>query len=90
MSKPSKYDPLTTFLSAQQEDVIEVTFSEMEAVLGFKLPKYSKSFEFWANEDDFEKPGRHTQSRAWQRAGFKVKHQIEKATVQFIRKSSER
>ena len=65
----SKYDPLTIFLKAQAAKNLPMSFSEVEKVLGTKLPSSALKYQaWWANEAT----GSHVQSRAWLRAGFQT------------------
>lgn len=36
-----KYDPLTNFLATTNKNMITLTYSEIEKVIGFELPKSS-------------------------------------------------
>lgn len=62
-----KYDPLTKHLKGLSGDEWRPTFGELEAVLGFPLPKLAHtSGAFWANE------GLRPHNLAWLDAGWKV------------------
>lgn len=64
----SKYDVLASYLKSRATETVAMTFSEVEKVLGFKLP--ASAFEYpawWSNE-----PTGHVQARAWTRAGFET------------------
>ena len=61
-----KYDPLRAYLSALSSDVAELSFAEVEGLVG-SLPKAARfSSEWWAN-------GSAVQARAWRAAGWHVK-----------------
>ena len=81
----SKYDPLTTYLENQNSDVVEMTVVQLETLLGFQLPEYAKTANFWSNEADYEAPNRHPQDRAWQRAGYKAQHGPDSGMIRFIK-----
>src|SRR5689334_9065120 len=61
-----KYDVLASYLKTRSMQVVPMTFSEVEKVLGFKLP--ASAFDYpawWSNE-----PLGHVQARAWMSVGF--------------------
>ncbi|MDD2476893.1 MAG: GIY-YIG nuclease family protein [Dysgonamonadaceae bacterium] len=63
----SKYTALKQFLLSSSQDCINMTFLELERILGFDLPKSAYTYEaWWAN-------GGHSQANAWLDAGYKVK-----------------
>ena len=48
----SKYDPLNRVLSQQSTDRITLTFSEIEAILGFTLPASAhRHTAWWSNSN---------------------------------------
>ena len=64
----SKYEPLSVFLARQARDRVEISFKEVERVLGFKLPPSALEHRpWWANTG-----GSHVQSKAWLEAGFET------------------
>ena len=68
----SKYDPLYRFLQDIQVNVGEktITFSEMERILGFKLPKSACVYrQWWANSTS---PQQHPHAQSWLAAGWTV------------------
>jgi hypothetical protein len=66
----SKYAPLQDYLRAQPQPQIELSFEEVERVLGFTLPPSAREHSaWWANER-----GTHVQARAWMDAGWHVWH----------------
>lgn len=68
----SKYDPLYRFLQDIQVNVGEktITFSEMERILGFKLPKSAYVYrQWWANSTS---PQQHPHAQSWLAAGWTV------------------
>ena len=66
----SKYDPLRRNLQARSRGDAELTFEEIENILGFELPPSAREHNaWWANER-----GTHVQARAWMDAGWHVRH----------------
>ena len=64
-----KYRPLFNYLSQQTDDVVTLTFAEIEDILGFALPvSFQRYASFWANNDN----GQHHHCRAWLDAGYKT------------------
>lgn len=63
----SKYEPLTTFLRSQNGREIRVSFAELEAVLGFKLPAKSKAHRAWWSNN----PDNSVMTKAWLEAGYR-------------------
>ena len=64
----SKYDPLCMYLREVPPDQTEVrlTFGDLEKMVG-PLPASARNHRpWWAND------ATHSQSSAWQRAGFRV------------------
>ena len=65
-----KYSLLFEFLAERSGNQIEITFSELEQILGFKLPDSAYLYRpWWANQ---AKSG-HSQAMAWDTAGGKTK-----------------
>ena len=63
----SKYQPLADHLAGLAADEWRASFAEVEAALGFSLPKAAlASDSWWSNEDD--KPHK----RSWLDAGWRV------------------
>lgn len=60
----TKYAPLTEHLAADGRDQIELTFTELDAIVG-GLPPSARTYDQWWENDQF-----HVQSRAWQAAGY--------------------
>lgn len=64
-----KYAPLFRFLMERQENRMEFTFREIEAILGFTLPESARLYRpWWANQG---KAG-HSQCMAWSVAGWRT------------------
>lgn len=65
----SKYDPLRHHLVKQQVNRWVASFTDIEAVLSFRLPKSARAYPaWWENETD----GSHSHARAWLNAGWMV------------------
>ena len=64
----SKYDPLSGHLRRQREDELELTFAEIERILGAMLPKGAARQQWWANTTDPHTS--HVQRKAWGDAGY--------------------
>lgn len=62
-----RYAPLAKFLSGVSGDAVEVSFEEIEEVLGEPLPLSARKHRsFWANSP------RHAQSRSWLSSGWET------------------
>lgn len=60
------YDPLNCYLSELGQDIVRITFSEIEKVLNCSLPYSAYTYnEWWAN-------GGHSHASVWLDAGYKV------------------
>jgi hypothetical protein len=64
----AKYDGLRDNLLAQGDVPVEMTFSDIEALVG-PLPASATTYAVWWNDGPGE---RHVQARAWMDAGRKV------------------
>ena len=62
-----KYDPLKVFLQAQFGDQVPMTFSEIENVLGTKLPASKANRAWWSNNSD-----NNVMTKEWLGAGFET------------------
>lgn len=81
----SVYDPLRYKLMASTSPSIEMTFAEIEALIGRSLPPSAYEYDaWWANED----PGTttHSHSRAWTTAGYNAEPYRLQRSVTFRRK----
>jgi len=63
-----KYDPLSGHLRRQRQDELELTFAEIERILGAMLPKSATRPQWWANTTDLDTS--HVQRKAWRDAGY--------------------
>ena len=63
-----KYEPLTHYLENQAVEIWDASFSDVEQVLGFTLPRSAREYAaWWANQE----PG-HSQTRGWRDAGWET------------------
>jgi hypothetical protein len=61
-----RYAPLYDYLAAQRNNNVNVTFAEIENILGARLPRSARVYRaWWAN-------GSHAHAESWLRAGFRV------------------
>lgn len=63
-----KYDPLSGHLCRQTLAEFEMSFAEIERVLGAMLPKSADRPQWWANVSDPNTA--HVQREAWRSAGY--------------------
>jgi hypothetical protein len=78
-----KYEPLARFLGTRNDDVWNATFDQIEAQLGFTLPKSAHEYRaWWSNQQG---PG-HSQKEGWQAAGWETKDvDLRRGVVRFVR-----
>lgn len=62
----SKYEPLTHFLAANRTDEIPMSFSEIETIVGFKLPEKASGIRAWWSNN----PSNNVMTKAWLAAGY--------------------
>lgn len=65
----SKYAPLRDYLMLQRHREFELTFREVEGILGAPLPKSADRPQWWANVQD---TSGHVQREAWRKAGYEA------------------
>jgi hypothetical protein len=70
-SVKAKYQPLREYLAARQNTPrVQVTFAEIEALIGTSLPDSAFKYrEWWSNQSD---TSNRSQAAAWLNAGFRV------------------
>jgi hypothetical protein len=69
-AKRGKYAPLYTHLKKMRSKEWRVTFAEIEALLGFDLPKSARIHRpWWANQGA---GGNHSHALAWEMAGWRT------------------
>ncbi|NLX85437.1 MAG: hypothetical protein GXZ00_07465 [Synergistaceae bacterium] len=62
----SKYHTLKDYLENRGKDAIDLSFSEIESILGFKLPQSAFRYPAWWSNHG------HTQSFSWNEAGYET------------------
>lgn len=78
-----KYAPLAASLSRQKAPEIEMTFRDLERVVGRLLPKAATQSSWW---DEAETGADDSpQTRAWQSAGFRPVVDLKSEHVRFER-----
>ena len=65
-----KYTPLYDYLRRKPGPEVELSFVQIERVLGSMLPKSASRQQWWANERSAD--SRHVQRRAWIDAGYEA------------------
>jgi hypothetical protein len=68
----SKYDALGDYLKRQRQDRVPMTFKEVEAVTGVKLPVSAHKYRPWWSNNSH----RHVITKVWLDAGF-VSEQVD-------------
>jgi hypothetical protein len=63
-----KYDPLRDYLSRQHARELELTFKEIEAMVGSRLPVSATRPQWWSNVKS--RMTTHVQREAWRDAGY--------------------
>jgi hypothetical protein len=66
VASSSKYQPLTLHLRAQRAGRVPMSFTEIERVLGTKLPPSASSHRAWWSNN----PTNNVMTKAWLEAGF--------------------
>lgn len=79
----AKYDPLCGYLRRQRLPEFELTFAEIERVIGAMLPGSAARPQWWANVTDPDTA--HVQCRAWSDAGYEAFLVVGKDRVRFKR-----
>lgn len=64
----AKYDPLHLYLRRKTASELEMSFRDVERVIGAMLPNSAARPQWWANEADTGTS--HVQTRAWRDAGY--------------------
>ncbi|WP_400768811.1 hypothetical protein [Methylosinus sporium] len=79
----SKYESITRYLVSLEINYWVASFAELEALLEAPLPYSAYHYPaWWSNQGS----GGHSQSRAWQDAGWRTtKLDLEKRSVTFVR-----
>ncbi|MGB9365776.1 MAG: hypothetical protein WCE79_07170 [Xanthobacteraceae bacterium] len=80
-----RYEPLTEFLRNKRTDRIEMTFSQIEDVIGRKLPPSAVFYRSWWSNN----PSNSVMTKAWRDAGFLSEQvDMDARTVVFSRTDS--
>jgi hypothetical protein len=62
-----KYERLNSFLKSRFEEYVPMTFAEIEAVIGAKLPPSKRHRAWWSNN-----PDNNVMTREWLDAGYET------------------
>lgn len=65
-----KYTPLYAYLRRKPQAEMEMSFTQIERVVGSMLPKSASRPQWWANERPADT--RHVQCSAWLDAGYEA------------------
>jgi hypothetical protein len=78
----SKYEPLESYLKRQSRNVVELSFSEIERIIGAELPPSAYTHRaMWSNN-----PVGHVMTQAWLAAGFESENvDMDDRTIVFRR-----
>jgi len=79
----AKYDPLGGYLRRQRSTEFELTFAEIERLIGAMLPHSAERPQWWANVADPDTT--HVQRKAWGDAGYEAFLVVGKDRVRFRR-----
>jgi hypothetical protein len=63
----SKYVNLGEYLRSQNNELVRMTFAEVERVIGHKLPRSARYPAWWTNN-----PSNNVMTKVWLEAGFKT------------------
>lgn len=81
---PAEYLPLHKYLAGRYADRLVLTFTDIEALLGFPLPEAARRLtEWWSNADAGD--GSSPQCAAWIDAGRAATPNVRAANVVFAR-----
>ena len=77
----SKYKALSEFLYTNWATRIELSYEQLEDILGFKLPESAHKLpqSYWANTEY------HTYAKSWLKLGYKTRIDVENQKVVFER-----
>lgn len=78
----SVYEPLQSYLANSKEASVEMSYEDIERLLGRPLPRTAygdNKRQWWANTET------HSQALAWLRAGRKAKLDVNRQKVAFVR-----
>ncbi len=80
----AKYDPLRIYLKRQKADDLELSFREIENLIGCLLPKSASRPEWWSGVDG-NPLARVVQRQAWLLAGYHARLFPRRERVAFTR-----
>lgn len=81
----AKYEPLVRYLRRQKTAEVELSFRDIERIVGGLLPKASNNLQWWRAEDaDSAQP----QQRAFAQSGFSPLPELRAERVRFVRASA--
>lgn len=77
----AKYRGLAEYLLSSNETKVTLTYSQIEEILGFRLPDTARKFKnsYWANTET------HSYSSSWLAVGYKTRVDSDSETVTFIK-----
>ncbi|MGO4410049.1 MULTISPECIES: DUF7662 domain-containing protein [unclassified Brevundimonas] len=78
----AKYDPLARYLRRQKAAAVELSFRDIERIVGGLLPKASADLKWWRVVDA---PSALPQQRAFAQAGFTPEPDLRAERVRFVR-----
>jgi hypothetical protein len=79
-----RYDALGAWLAKQSQSRVELSFSQIEAILGDPLPRSARRHQaWWANEESVDT--RHVQCRSWLTEGWQASANLAAETVTFVK-----
>lgn len=81
----AKYDPLERYLRRKAGAEVELSFADIERIIGGMLPNSAARPQWWANEEAAE--SRHVQMRAWRNAGYDAFLITDAERVRFARRT---
>jgi hypothetical protein len=76
----SKYAPLREFLTSRADDVVTLTFAEIDALVGVLPPSARKYPVWWRNDDPS-----HQHCQSWAQAGYTAQPDLGSGQVTFRR-----
>jgi hypothetical protein len=82
----AKYSLLTEYLKLQKTNEFFLTLKQIEAIVGFSLPKTTQESSYWANIS--EKYHQGTPNKAARKAGFRTSMPSGSEKVHFVREST--
>jgi hypothetical protein len=81
---PAEYQPLHKYLAERYADIVVLTFTQLEDLLGFTLPQAARAQPDWWAEGNAGSP-RSPQARAWTLADRTATANLMARTVKFER-----